>query len=144
MWIAVSVFTGHITTNVLTLCWNKTSPSFSGAHSSCIALSINTILVPQIGMYMISYISIFGAIVSHLVRGDICLTDPEKQGYSIEATTGLIKISRQLDQMAWIWPSFTICPLSYYAKMYKYTVLNIWLGTNCFEWCVDLSSDVIS
>ena len=31
----------HIATNVQTLCWSKTSPSFSGAHSSCISLSNN-------------------------------------------------------------------------------------------------------
>ena len=37
------MFTWYITTNVQTLCWSKTSPSFSGAHSSCIARSINTI-----------------------------------------------------------------------------------------------------
>ena len=47
-----AVFTWHITTNVQTLCWSKTSPSFLGAHSSCIARPINTILVPQIGMYI--------------------------------------------------------------------------------------------
>ena len=52
MWIAVSMFTWHITTNVQTLCWSKTSPSFSGAHSSCISRSIKTIFVPQIGMYI--------------------------------------------------------------------------------------------
>ena len=52
MWIAVSVFTWHITTNVQTLCWSKSSPSFSSAHSSCISRSINNIFVPQIGMYI--------------------------------------------------------------------------------------------
>ena len=46
------VFTWHITTNVQTLCWIKTSPSFSGAYSSCISQSINTIFAPQIGMYI--------------------------------------------------------------------------------------------
>ena len=48
----ISVFTWHTTTNVQTLCWSKTSPSFSGAHISCIDRSINTIFVPQIGMYI--------------------------------------------------------------------------------------------
>ena len=38
----ISVFTWYIATNVQTLCWSKTSPSFSGAHSSCISRSINT------------------------------------------------------------------------------------------------------
>ena len=52
MWLAVSVFTWNVTTNVQTLCWSKTSPSFSGAHSSCISRSINTIFVPQIDMYI--------------------------------------------------------------------------------------------
>ena len=52
MWIAVSVFTWHITTNVQTLCWSKSSPSFSSAHSSCISRSINTIFVPHFGMYI--------------------------------------------------------------------------------------------
>ena len=39
---SICAFTLHITTNVQTLCWSKTSPSFSGAHSSCISRSINT------------------------------------------------------------------------------------------------------
>ena len=52
MRIRVSVFTWHITTNVQTLCWSKTSPSFSCAYSSCISQSINTIFVPLIGMYI--------------------------------------------------------------------------------------------
>ena len=52
MWIAVSVSTWHITTNVQTLCWSKSSPSFSSAHSSCISRSINNIFVPHIGMYI--------------------------------------------------------------------------------------------
>ena len=50
-YIYIYVFTLHITTNVQTLCWNKTSPSFSGAHISCISRSINTNVVPHIGMY---------------------------------------------------------------------------------------------
>ena len=29
---SICAFTLHITTNVQTLCWSKTSPSFSGAH----------------------------------------------------------------------------------------------------------------
>ena len=49
---SICAFTLHITNNVQTLCWSKTSPSFSGAHSSCISLSINTIFVPPIGMYI--------------------------------------------------------------------------------------------
>ena len=49
---SICAFTLHITTNVQTLCWRKTSPSFSGAHSSCISRSINTIFVPQIGIYI--------------------------------------------------------------------------------------------
>ena len=52
MRIAVSVSTWHITTDVQTLCWSKSSPSFSSAHSSCISQSINTIFVPYIGMYI--------------------------------------------------------------------------------------------
>ena len=52
MWFAVSVSTWHITTNVQTLCWSKSSPSFSSAHSSCISRSVNTIFVPHIGMYI--------------------------------------------------------------------------------------------
>ena len=47
---SICPFTLHITTNVQTLCWSKTSPS--GAHSSCISGSINTIFIPQIGMYI--------------------------------------------------------------------------------------------
>ena len=39
---SICAFTLHITTNVQTLCWSKTSPSFSGAHNSCISRSINT------------------------------------------------------------------------------------------------------
>ena len=35
-----------------TLCWSKSSPSFSSAHSSCISRSIITIFVPHIGMYI--------------------------------------------------------------------------------------------
>ena len=51
---SICAFTVHITTNVQTLCWSKTSPSFSGAHtcSSCISRSINTKFVPQIDMYI--------------------------------------------------------------------------------------------
>ena len=50
---SICTFTLYITTNnVQTLCWSKTSPSFSGAHSSCISRSINTIFVPQIAMYI--------------------------------------------------------------------------------------------
>ena len=49
---SICAFTLHITTNVQTLCWSKTSPSFSRAHSSCISRSINTNFVPQIGMYI--------------------------------------------------------------------------------------------
>ena len=36
------MFTWHLTTNAQTLCWSKTNPLFSGAHSSCISQSINT------------------------------------------------------------------------------------------------------
>ena len=32
----------HKPTNVQTLRWSETSPSFTGAHSSCISRSINT------------------------------------------------------------------------------------------------------
>ena len=39
---SICLFTLHIHTNVQTLCWNKTSHSFSGAHSSCNSRSINT------------------------------------------------------------------------------------------------------
>ena len=35
-----------------TLCWSKTRPSFSGAHSSCNPQTINAIFVPRIGMYI--------------------------------------------------------------------------------------------
>ena len=49
---SICAFTLHITTNVQTLCLSKTSPSFSGAHISCIPRSINTIFVPQIDMYI--------------------------------------------------------------------------------------------
>ena len=49
---SICAFTLHITTDVQTLCWSKTSPSFTGAHSSCISRSINAIFVPQIAMYI--------------------------------------------------------------------------------------------
>ena len=39
-------------TEMQTLCWSKTRPSFSGAHNSYICWSINTIFVPRIGMYI--------------------------------------------------------------------------------------------
>ena len=69
--------TWQITTNVQTLCWSKSSPSLSNAHSSCISRSINTIFVPHMGMYIrINIISRFGAIVSHFVRGDILFYSP--------------------------------------------------------------------
>ena len=38
-------------TEMQTLCWSKTRPSFSGAHNSYISWSINTIFIPRIGMY---------------------------------------------------------------------------------------------
>ena len=82
MWIAVSVFTWHIITNVQTLYWSKTSPSFSGVHSSCISLSITTIFVPQIGMYIrinmsktdFMYLKIWCDTVTFCQRGHFLLT----------------------------------------------------------------------
>ena len=38
-------------TEMQTLCWSKTRPSFSGAHNSYISWSINTIFLPQIDIY---------------------------------------------------------------------------------------------
>ena len=77
------MFTWHITTNVQTLCRSKTSPSFSGAHSSCISRPINTIFVPQIGMYIRVNMSktdfFYRKILCDSVtfcQGDIFLTHP--------------------------------------------------------------------
>ena len=39
-------------TEMQTLCWSKTRPSFSGADNSYISWPINTIFVPRIGMYI--------------------------------------------------------------------------------------------
>ena len=39
-------------TEMQTLCWSKTRPSFSGAHNSYISWPINTIFAPRIGMYI--------------------------------------------------------------------------------------------
>ena len=39
-------------TEMQTLCWSKTRPSFSSAHNSYISWSINTIFVPRIDMYI--------------------------------------------------------------------------------------------
>ena len=39
-------------TEMQTLCWSKTSPSFSGAHNSNISWSINTNFIPRFGMYI--------------------------------------------------------------------------------------------
>ena len=39
-------------TEMQTLCWNKTRPSFSGADNSYTYWPINTIFVPRIGMYI--------------------------------------------------------------------------------------------
>ena len=38
-------------TEIQTLCWSKTRPSFSGAHNSYFSWSITTIFVPRIDMY---------------------------------------------------------------------------------------------
>ena len=39
-------------TEMQTLCWSKTRPSFSGADNAYISWSINTLFVPRIGMYI--------------------------------------------------------------------------------------------
>ena len=39
-------------TEIQTLCWSKTRPSFSGVDNSYISWPINTIFVPRIGMYI--------------------------------------------------------------------------------------------
>ena len=39
-------------TEMQTLCWSKTRPSFSSAYNSYIFWSINTIFVPRFGMYI--------------------------------------------------------------------------------------------
>ena len=39
-------------TEMQTLCWSKTRPSFSSAHNSYMSWSINTICVPRFGMYI--------------------------------------------------------------------------------------------
>ena len=39
-------------TEMQTLCWSKTRPSFSSAHNSYISWSINTIFVPRFGHYI--------------------------------------------------------------------------------------------
>ena len=39
-------------TEMQTLCWSKTCPSFSGADNSYISWPINTIFVPRFGMYI--------------------------------------------------------------------------------------------
>ena len=39
-------------TEMQTLCWSKTRPSFSGADNLCISWPINTIFAPRIGMYI--------------------------------------------------------------------------------------------
>ena len=77
---SICAFTLHIATNVPTLCWSKTSPSFSCAHSACIARSINTILYHKsactsgsICRKRISFISRFGAIVSHFFQRELFL-----------------------------------------------------------------------
>ena len=69
-------------TEMQTLCWSKTRPSFSGAHNSYISWSINTTFVPRIGMYIrinipktnISFISWIGSMMSYFIRGDIFFT----------------------------------------------------------------------
>ena len=79
----ICTFTLHIATNVQTSCLSKTSPSFSGTHSWSVSRSINTMFVPQsactsesICRKRISFISRFGAIISHFVRGDILFDSP--------------------------------------------------------------------
>ena len=79
---SICPFTLHITTNVQTLCWSKTSPS--GAHSSCISGSINTIFIRQIGMYIrinmsktdFIYLRIWCDSVTLCQRGHFLLTHP--------------------------------------------------------------------
>ena len=79
---SICPLTLHITTNVQTLCWSKTSPS--GAHSSCISGSINTNFIPQIGMYIrinmsktdFIYLRIWCDSVTLCQRGHFLLTHP--------------------------------------------------------------------
>ena len=67
-----------------TLCWSKSSPSFSSAHSSCISRSINNIFVPQIGMYIrfnmsktdFIYLKMWCDSVTFCQRGHFFLTHP--------------------------------------------------------------------
>ena len=61
-------------TEMQTLCWSKTSPSFSGAHNSYISWSIDTNFIPRFGMYI--GINIPKTIVSYFVRGDIFFDSP--------------------------------------------------------------------
>ena len=73
MWIAVSVSTWHITTNVQTLCWSKTSPLIAHAfldRSITFLYHISASTSGSICRKRILLISRFGAIVSHFVRGD--------------------------------------------------------------------------
>ena len=64
-----------------TLCWRKTSPSFSGAHRSCISRSINIIFCTtnrhvhqdQCVENVFHLSQGFGAIVSHFVIGECFL-----------------------------------------------------------------------
>ena len=98
--LCVTYEPSYITANVQTLCWSKTSPSFSGAHSSCISISINTIFVPYIGMYIrinmsntdFIYLKIWCDSVAFCQRGLFC-THPVCISCLYTCTVALLCIS---------------------------------------------------